>query len=105
MKKLALCTLLLVGCADTKRTVISPVDGVVMRNATGFTLLLRDPATGDVQPRDLYAEDVRFVFDLGPDTPLWIEYVDAPGEWRGEADRLVIHAHAWEEIDTNRFFR
>lgn len=104
MRKFALCALCVFGCAGTTRSVISPIDRIVMKDADAFVLMVRDPATGTLSPKRVYADEVEIVFDASVDGSVWAEHFDAPGELRGEGDRLIIHVHHVGEIDTSGFF-
>ncbi|MFA5854565.1 MAG: hypothetical protein WC866_05825 [Patescibacteria group bacterium] len=99
MRKFALCALCVFGCAGTTRSVISPIDRIVMKDADAFVLMVRDPATGTLSPKRVYADEVEIVFDAPVDGSVWAEHVDTPGELRGEGDRLILHVRSLRDIE------
>jgi hypothetical protein len=98
MRKFVLCALGVLGCAGTTRSVIKPVDRIILQDADACVFLVRDPASGTITPLKRYAERVRIVFDVLPGDASWVEYIDAPGEFRGEGDRLILHVRSMEDI-------
>ena len=99
MKKIVLCSLCILGCTRATHSVISSIDRVVVQDADALLLLVRDPITGTVTPRKLYAEDVSILFDVPSTGSVWVEYVDAPGEFRGEGDHLILHVRSIRDIE------
>lgn len=86
-------------CGRAAMTRFSPVEAVVMRDADHFVLLVRDPGTGEVRPRRVFAEEVVIVADVPPGGELWAEHVDRPGELRGEGDTLILHVRSLADIE------
>ncbi len=99
MKKIVLSLLCCSACASSMRTVISPIGRIVMQDADAYTLVVRDASSGALRPKKFYAFDVEIVCDVPLGASAWAELVDAPGDLRGEGDRLVLHVHAWSDIE------
>ena len=103
MHKVALCSvlsaLILSGCAGTSRTRITGIARVVMRDADAFVLVVADPATGELYPRKFFAEHVTIVPDVPFGASAWAEYVDRPGEMRGEGDTLILHVRSLTDVE------
>ncbi len=97
MRKIVLLYLALSGCVATTQTRIPDVRSVIMQDANAYILMV-DDGSGALVPRKMFAEDVKIIPDVSAGSPMWVEYVDAPGETRGEGDRLILHVHATDEI-------
>ncbi len=97
MTKIALLCLAFCGCIAPTRIRIPSVHSVIMWDADAYVLMIED-GSGALLPRKIVAENVKIVSDVPAGSSMWVEYVDAPGELRGEGDRLILHVHAAEEV-------
>ncbi|WKZ28558.1 MAG: hypothetical protein QY323_03380 [Patescibacteria group bacterium] len=98
MKKIILCSFLYFGCVRPTETRITNVRSVRMLDAGAFILMI-DDGSGALHPRKIFAEEVLIVPDVPGSSPIWAEVVDAPGEYRGEGDRLILHVRSMEDIE------
>lgn len=102
MRQIAHCIVLSVSlsaCAGTSRMRVTDVARVIMQDADAFILVVADPVTGELRPRKFFAERVTIVPDVPRGAAAWAEYVDRPGDFRGEGDTLVIHVHSLSDIE------
>lgn len=97
MRKAVLFAFILCGCARPEASRIANVRSVIMRDADAYILMVSDGA-GNMVPRKVFAEWVRIAIDVPQGHPIWAEYIDAPGELRGEGDRLILHVRSMEDI-------
>ena len=98
MKKIVLCTFLCFGCVHPTETRITSVHSARMQDAHAFILMVND-GTGALRPRKIFAEEVLIILDVPDGAPIWAEVIDAPGEFRGEGDRLILHVRSLDDIE------
>ncbi len=99
MKKIVLSLLCCSACASSTRTIVSPIEHIVMQDADAYILFVRDASLGVLRPKKFYARDVKIVCDVPLGASAWAEYVDVPDELRGEGDRLVLHVRTWSDVE------